>query len=529
MTWHGSHRDAIRPCLANGVRPLERAVSGGLQRDRVRGGDERAGRVDRPVQRLHGDFAGVETAELDMRPHLSLVALVRCCGVDVEIDHLHVGPSAEHVLLPVRQRFTPRRAVTEHRGRACCRRLVELARVVPHHARCGDEWSERAPVVLHLVDPLDRDAVGVAVVEQRNDLSLEQTEQARAFALIAATDVGVVVGGGDRPAVGPVVTLVPPAVEDAAVQHSVERSLHAARATRLERPARVVEPHVAAVQHGAGDRHVVVLQEHDTTPDFELAGEQFDLADHVLAGLICGMGLAGEHELHRSVGVEQQAAETIGLRQQQGGPLVRGESAGKPDGQCLRVEEGLTEVRTHERDEVGAPLRPRCPDLRRRQLGDAGPRRRVGAIPHRADAGCQELGDTVADPRVRVHAVGDGPDRHFLDRDVGPHAAEHLAADCAVELGDAVAASGEAQAHHGHVEAIVIRFVGPAADRHQFVELDTHRCREPGEVLLHQIAGKAVDAGRHRGVGGEHATGAHDLDRLEEREPGFDQLANAFE
>ena len=96
----------------------------------------------------------------------------------------------------------------------------------------------------------------------------------------------------------------------------------------------------------------------------------------------------------------------------------------------------------------------------------------VGAIPDRADAVGQQIGDAVADPGVGVHAVGDRPDRHLVDRDIRPHALEHLAADGAVQLGDTVAAPGEAQSHHGHVEAIVVRLVGSLADGHQFVEVD---------------------------------------------------------
>ena len=52
---------------------------------------------------------------------------------------------------------------------------------------------------------------------------------------------------------------------------------------------------------------------------------------------------------------------------------------------------------------------------------------------------------------------------------------------------------------------------------------------ERGEVLLHQRRGEAVDAGRHRRVGGEHAAGAHRLDRLGERQPGGHVLADPLE
>ena len=97
-------------------------------------------------------------------------------------------------------------------------------------------------------------------------------------------------------------------------------------------------------QHRAGDRHVVVLQEHEAVADVELAGEELDLADHVLARLVGGMGLAGEDELHRAVGVEQQPAQALGLRQQQRRPLVRGEAAGEADGQRVADRARLAET-----------------------------------------------------------------------------------------------------------------------------------------------------------------------------------------
>ncbi len=73
-------------------------------------------------------------------------------------------------------------------------------------------------------------------------------------------------------------------------------------------------------------------------PTSQLTGEHLDLADHVLARLIGGVGLAGEHELHRTVRVEQQASQALGLREQQGRPLVRREAPGEPDGERLRIE-----------------------------------------------------------------------------------------------------------------------------------------------------------------------------------------------
>ena len=190
-----------------------------------------------------------------------------------------------------------------------------------------------------------------------------------------------------------------------------------------------------------------------------------------LPGWSAGCALPANTNCTRAVGVEQQPAQPIGLRQQQRRPLVGGEPAGEADRQRVRVEQRLRRAwsgRTTPGRRV--PCARVAHTSARRQLGDAGPRRLVGAVPHRADAAGQQVGDAVADPRVGVHAVGDRADRHLLDGDVGPHALEHLAADRAVQLGDAVAATGQAQAHHGHVEAIVVGLVGSLADGHQLVE-----------------------------------------------------------
>jgi hypothetical protein len=70
----------------------------------------------------------------------------------------------------------------------------------------------------------------------------------------------------------------------------------------------------------------------------------------------------------------------------------------------------------------------------------------------------------------------------------------------------------EPQAHVRHVE---LGRVLLGAEREQLVQGDA----EAGEVALDQRPREAVDAGRHRRVGGEHRAGAHRLQRLGERQP----------
>ena len=144
---------------------------------------------------------------------------------------------------------------------------------------------------------------------------------------------------------------------------TIDEHFHTAGAARLERATRVVQPHVAAVVHHARDGHVVVGDEHEPVVHVELPSEDLDVADHVLAGLVLRMGLAGEHELRRLVGRQEHLAQTIGLRQQQRGPLVGGETAGEADGERLRVEQGVATTRPDERDQFGTRLRPCGPHL----------------------------------------------------------------------------------------------------------------------------------------------------------------------
>ncbi len=72
---------------------------------------------------------------------------------------------------------------------------------------------------------------------------------------------------GDRPAVGAVVGLGPPAVEHAELQAAVEGRLHAARAAGLQRRPRQVQPHVAAAHQPGRRVEVVVVEEHHPLAD----------------------------------------------------------------------------------------------------------------------------------------------------------------------------------------------------------------------------------------------------------------------
>ena len=232
----------------------------------------------------------------------------------------------------------------------------------------------------HHVDPVTWHAV-LTVVELAGDLLFEDREQAVGLTQVPAVEIRVVLRRLDGPAVRTVVALVPPAVEDAAVQRAVEGRLHAARPARLERAAGRVQPDVAAVVHRPGDRDVVVGEEHEPAAHVGLAGELLDALDQLLAGRVGWMGLAGEHELHGAVRVMEQAQQPLGVRQQQRRPLVRGEPAGEADREATRVEDLGAEALPGQADELVAAVVERRPRLDRVDVTDARPSLGIGVRP----------------------------------------------------------------------------------------------------------------------------------------------------
>ena len=103
-----------------------------------------------------------------------------------------------------------------------------------------------------------------------------------------------------------------------------------------------------------------------------------------------------------------------------------------------------------------------------------------------------------------MHAVGDRGDGHLGVVESRPQRGEHSAGHHAVQLGHAVGALRQPQAHHGHVEhervAVGVVLAAEVQDLgHRHVR------SQPGvEEVLDLRDFEAVDAGRDRGVGGEH-------------------------
>ena len=133
-------------------------------------------------------------------------------------------------------------------------RPVELLDVLLEHAARRELPDRAGHRVAHHLQPALRQALLVALVVHRHDLVLEQSIQVLRVRPVLRAFVRVRLAAADGPAVGAVVALVPPAVEHGAVDDPVHGGLHAARARCLERPARVVQPHVDALDEVARRR-----------------------------------------------------------------------------------------------------------------------------------------------------------------------------------------------------------------------------------------------------------------------------------
>ena len=271
-------------------------------------------------------------------------------------------------------------------------------------------------------------------------------------------------------------------------------------------------------------------------PDLGVVGEAHHLLDELLAGLVGGVGLAGDDELDRALLVEQQPLEPGRVAQHQGEPLVGRHPAGEPDGQHVGVEDVVDPA---ELGRAGAALLPRRlgaatglldellahlalgrPDRVARDVADP-----VPGVVALDVGGAEVLGGDLVDlavhPGAGVDTVGDTGDRHLVVVEARPQAVEHLAADDAVQLGDAVGALAQPQAHHGHVEhAGLAARVVLGAEGEQPVDRHALDGAVAAEVPGDQVGLEPVDAGRHGRVRGEHGGGADGLEGLVEGESG---------
>ena len=143
----------------------------------------------------------------------------------------------------------------------------------------------------------------------------------------------------DRPAVISVVSLIPPAVQDADVQYAVHRRFLPACATRFQGRPGVVQPDVDTLCKEVRRMHFIVFDECNVTRQTVVRCKRIDLMDQVFSMFVRWMCFSGENDLNRPPLIEHHRFDAVQIVEHQRGSLVTGKSACKSDGKGIRIQQ----------------------------------------------------------------------------------------------------------------------------------------------------------------------------------------------
>src|SRR5208282_569155 len=90
---------------------------------------------------------------------------------------------------------------------------VALLRVIHHHSVCVEAPTQSANGALHALDPASREAVAIALVEERNQFVPQHAIQILAIAGVMYIHVGVGSSCANRKSVEAIEGFCPPAVQ----------------------------------------------------------------------------------------------------------------------------------------------------------------------------------------------------------------------------------------------------------------------------------------------------------------------------
>ncbi len=130
----------------------------------------------------------------------------------------------------------------------------------------------------------------------------------------------------------------PPAIQLRHINAAIDQHFHAAGSARLPWSARCIKPDVHPLHHVLGQMHIVVAEEDRARTCFGAADKLHPVPDHILAGLIRRMRLAGNDELHGTLWIIQQAQQALRIMQQQIGALIGGKAPRKAHGQNMFIK-----------------------------------------------------------------------------------------------------------------------------------------------------------------------------------------------
>src|SRR5688500_10672451 len=100
------------------------------------------------------------------------------------------------------------------------------------------------------------------------------------------------------PSVGPVISLLPPSIENAEIESSVQRGLLPAGSAGLKRRTRCVEPHVHALHEVFGHVHVIIFKEGDSATERMVITDIEDFMNKITPRFVRRMSFPREDDLH---------------------------------------------------------------------------------------------------------------------------------------------------------------------------------------------------------------------------------------
>ena len=317
---------------------------------------------------------------------------------------------------------------------------------------------------------------------------------------------------------------------------AVHGGLLAGRTGSLQRPGRVVQPHVHALHEALGEGNVVAGHEDDAAQEPVLLGDLHDLLDEVLAHAVGRVGLAGEDELHRTLGVVDDGVEPIEVAEKQRGTFISGEAAGETDGQHILAQALLDGDHLARRvmgahDRVGQALADGADQFLLEDLAhtpDLGVRHGIDALEAllvvvvRLEFGAEHLGvqllPVLGSPGRIVDAVGDVADIELLREVARIHVGEDVLADLAVQHGHAVDVLRKVGGEVAHRELLLGIVRIDLAQAHHRAPVHTQTGGIMAEVAADHLLGERIVTGRDRRMRRVEAGGTDDLHALGEGE-----------
>lgn len=198
--------------------------------------------------------------------------------------------------------------------------------------------AEADDAVFHHLQPFARQPTGIALVERRYDLLLQDLIQTEGIVLVLKFGIRAVTGVADGKSVAAVPCFGPPAIECGAVEDSVDRCFLATGARSFLRASGRIQPHIDSLHKLSCQIDGVVSEDDNAPAEWWLSSQLPDALQDEFTLFVCRVGFSGKEQLYGSVGILQQSGEQIEVSEDQVRAFIGGKTPCEADGERLRVE-----------------------------------------------------------------------------------------------------------------------------------------------------------------------------------------------